>query len=226
MEQVTLRARPRTAFGTRPSRRLRRDGFVPATVYGRNSDAMSIAVDGRELYAALHTEAGRNALINVEIDGASDVLAVAREVQRHPVRGDVIHLDLIQISLDEAIEAEVALEYVGTPIGVREDGGFVEAIATTVGIEALPTAIPGSIVVDIADLHTGDTLKVSDLPAIEGVVYTDDADRPLVTVLLPRAEEEVEAPLLVDEEGMPIEPAAVDESTVEAAEAPEAEEGD
>lgn len=225
MEQVTLRARSRVAFGTRPSRRLRRDGFIPATVYGRNTDAMSIAIDGRDLYAALHTEAGRNALINLEIDEGADVLAVAREVQRHPVRGDVIHLDLIQISLDEAIEAEVALEYVGTPIGVREDGGFIEAIATTVRIEALPTAIPSSIVVDIEDLHTGDTLKITDLPVIEGVTYTDDEDRPLVTVLLPRAEEEAEAPLLLDEEGQPIAEGAEVSAEDEDA-APEAEEGD
>jgi large subunit ribosomal protein L25 len=149
----------------------------------------------------LHTEAGRNALINVDIEGDEKVLAVAREVQRHPVRGEVIHLDLIQISLDEAIAAEVVLEYLGTPIGVHEDGGFVEAIATTVNISALPTSIPGSIVVDIADMRTGDTLKVSDLPAIEGVEYTDDLERALVTVLLPRAEEEPEEALEIGEEG-------------------------
>ena len=208
MEQVTLSAKPRAEFGTRPSRRLRREGKVPATVYGKNADAKSITVDGRELYTALHTEAGRNALLNVEIDGDESVLAVAREVQRHPVRGDVIHLDLIQISLDEAISAEVGVEYIGTPIGVREDGGFVEAIATTVNISALPTAIPSSIVVDIENMATGDTLKVSDLPEIEGVEYTDDVDRPLVTVLLPRVEEEEEVLTEYDEDGEPIEPVA------------------
>ena len=206
MEQVTLRAQPRAVFGTRPSKRLRREGLVPATVYGKDTDTTSITVDSRELYSALHTEAGRNALINVEIDGGDKVLAVAREVQRHPVRGEVIHLDLIRISLDEAITAEVGVEYVGTPIGVKEDGGFVEAIATTVSIEALPTAIPSSIVVDIEELHTGDTLKVSDLPEIEGVVYTDDLDRPLVTVLLPRVEEEVAVLTEYDEDGEPIVP--------------------
>jgi len=184
--------------------------MVPATVYGRNADPKSISVNGQDLYSALHTEAGRNALINVDIEGDEKVLAVAREVQRHPVRGEVIHLDLIQISLDEAIAAEVVLEYVGTPVGVHEDGGFVEAIATTVNISALPTSIPGSIVVNIEDMRTGDTLKVSDLPRVEGVDYTDDLDRALVTVLLPRIEEEPgEVPLLgedgellvTDEEG-------------------------
>ncbi len=215
MDQVTLSAETRAEFGTRPSRRLRREGKVPATVYGKGADVKSIIVDSRELYTALHTEAGRNALINVDIAGDEKVLAVAREVQRHPVRGEIIHLDLIQISLDEAISAEISVEYVGTPIGVREDGGFVEAIATTVTISALPTAIPGSIVVDIEDLNTGDTLKVSDLPELEGVEYTDDIDRPLVTVLLPRVEEEP-VELEFDEDGEPIEP--TDEDGEEGAE--------
>ena len=218
MDQVTLRAQPRAEFGTRPSRRLRRQGLVPATVYGKNIETVSITVNGRELYSALHTEAGRNALLNVDIDGGDRVLAVAREVQRHPVRGDVIHLDLIEISLDETITAEVAVEYLGTPIGVHEDGGFVEAIANTVSISALPTAIPSSITIDIEEMATGDTLKVSDLPEIEGVEYLDDVDRPLVTVLMPRIEEEpVEAVIEYDEDGMPIEPVAVEEGEDEAA---------
>ena len=89
MEQVTLRAQPRVVFGTRPTKRLRREGMVPATVYGKDFEVKSITVDGRELYSALHTEAGRNALINVDIDGDEKVLAVAREVQRHPVRKGV-----------------------------------------------------------------------------------------------------------------------------------------
>lgn len=223
MDQVTLRAQPRALFGTRPSKRLRREGMVPATVYGKGSDAISITVNGRELYSALHTEAGRNALINIDIEGDKPILAVAREVQRHPVRGDVIHLDLIQISLDEKITADVLVEYVGTPIGVRADGGFVEAIANTVNISALPTAIPGSIVVDIEEMATGDTLKVADLPVIEGVEYLDDEDRPLVTVLLPRVEEEVVDEFAeLGEDGEPIEPVEGEEG--EAGEAPDTEE--
>jgi len=217
MDQVTLRAQPRADFGTRPAKRLRREGLVPATVYGKTSDAKSITVDGRELYKVLHTEAGRNALINVDIDGDTEVLAVAREVQRHPVRGEIIHLDLIQISMDEAIAAEISVEYVGTPIGVIEDGGFVEAIATTVSILALPAAIPGSIVVEIDEMATGDTLKVSDLPAIEGVEYTDELDRPLVTVLLPRVEEEVAVLTEIGEDGEPIEPLVEGEEGAEGA---------
>ena len=197
MQQETLRAQTRVASGTRPARRLRRENRVPAVVYGRGLETISISIDSRELYAALHTEAGFNALIDLEVEGREAVLSVAREVQRDPVRRDITHLDFIKVSLDVEIEAEVTLEYLGTPIGVREEAGFVETIAATVMIQALPTAIPTVIQLNIDDLDIGDTLKASDLPEIEGVTYLVDADQPLVTVLLPAAviaeEEEEEA---------------------------------
>ena len=197
MQQETLRAQTRVASGTRPARRLRRENRVPAVVYGRGLETISISIDSRELYAALHTEAGFNALIDLEVEGRDAVLSVAREVQRDPVRRDITHRDFIKVSLDVEIEAEVALEYLGTPIGVREEAGFVETIAATVMIQAFPTAIPTVIQLNIDDLDIGDTLKASDLPEIEGVTYLVDADQPLVTVLLPAAviaeEEEEEA---------------------------------
>jgi large subunit ribosomal protein L25 len=199
MEQETLVAQKRTTSGSRPARRMRRDGRVPAVVYGSDLETTSISVDSRELGATLHTEAGLNALINVVVEGGGEVLAVAREIQRDPVRGNITHLDLIQVSLDIEIEAEVTIEYVGVPAGVREEGGFVEAIETSVVLLALPTAIPASIEVDITELGIGDSLKVEDLPVIEGVIYTTDEDRPLVTVLLPSIEEEPEPELLEGE---------------------------
>ena len=201
MEQETLRAQTRSGAGSRPARRIRRDGRVPAVVYGRGLDTVAVSVDGRDLYGVLHTEAGLNALINVEVEGRDTVLSVAREIQRDPVRGDITHLDFIKVSLDVEIEAEVSIEYVGTPVGVREQGGFVETISATVMLEALPTAIPTLIEMDISALDIGDTHKVVDLPEIEGVTYLVDTDQPLVTVLLPAAEvvEEVEEDELLGE---------------------------
>jgi large subunit ribosomal protein L25 len=187
MDQVSLRAEPRTEFGSRVGRRLRRAGSVPAVVYGRGLDPVSVAVDRRELHAALHTEAGSNALINLEVAGTKKpILTVAREVQRHPVRGDISHLDFISISLDEEIHAEVALEYVGLPIGVKRDAGIVETIRTAVSIQALPLDIPGHITVDISDLEVGATVRVADLPAIKGVTYLDEPETDLVAVIIPR----------------------------------------
>ena len=232
MQQEELRAQPRAETGSRPARRMRRQGRIPAVVYGTDLETLSISVDQRDLNATLRTEAGLNALINVVVDGGDEVLTVAREIQRDPVRGDITHVDLIQVSLETEIEAEVRLDYVGTPIGVREEAGFVEAIETSVMIVALPTAIPPSIEIDINDLNIYDTLKVSDLPEIEGVTYTTDIDRPLVTVLPPAVEEEPE-PELVEgeeleelEEGEPVEgEAEAEEGEAAEAAADTAEEG-
>ncbi len=202
MEQVSLRAETGRTKGSRPSRRLRREGAVPAVVYGRGLEPVSVAVNRRDLYGALRTEAGLNALINLEV-GKDEFLTVAREIQRDPVRGEIVHLDFLQISLDETIQAEVGVEYLGEPAGAAE-GGIVETIRTVVLIEALPTAIPSSITLDISELNIGDSLSVVDLPELEGVLYVDDPESTLVTVTVPAAvvaeEEEVEG-----EEGEEIE---------------------
>ena len=206
MDQVNLRAEPRTETGTRPARRLRREGRIPAVVYGRGVSTVAVTVSARDLFSVLRTEAGLNALINVEVDGGDTVLAVAREIQRHPARGDITHLDFIKVALDEAIQADVGVEFLGMPIGVRDEDGFVETIAASVAVSALPTEIPAGIQMEIGHLGIGDSLKVSDLPVIKGVEYLDDPDRPLVTVLLPRIEEEpeeeeIEGELIEGEEG-------------------------
>ena len=201
MDQVTLRAAARTESGTRPARRLRREGFVPAVVYGRGTDTVPVKVDARDLYGVLHTEAGANAILSLEVEGGGTILTVAREIQRHPVRGEINHLDFIKVSLDEAIEAEVGIEYVGEPLVVREDGALVETIEVSVVIEALPTEIPSSIELNIEAMTIGDTLTIADLPVIDGVTYVDDPERPLVSVLLPRIEEEPEPLEGLDLEG-------------------------
>jgi large subunit ribosomal protein L25 len=227
MQQETLRAQKRVSSGSRPARRLRREGQVPAIVYGRDLDTVSLRVSDRDLYSILHTEAGLNALINLEIEDGGSVLTVAREVQRDPVRGDITHLDFIKVSLDEEIEAEVSLQLVGTPIGVREDQGLVEAIETTLMIRALPTQIPNAVELDIADLSVGDGLKVADLPQIEGVTYLADEEAPLVTILAPTVvEEEVAEELLEGLEGEEVEGVEGEAPDAEAPDAEAAEEAD
>jgi large subunit ribosomal protein L25 len=162
-------------------------------------------INARELDAALHTEAGTNALIDLDVEGSGH-LTVAREIQRDPVRGDIIHLDFVKISLAEKIEAEVALEPEGVPFGVREDGGVLETLRSVVTVEALPTDIPASIPAAIDGLHIGESFSVSDLVAVEGVEFLDEPDTTLYTVVAPRVEEEeVAAAVLLDEEGVPIE---------------------
>ena len=186
MEQVTLRGETGRVLGSRSSRRLRRDGRVPAVVYGHGLTPLSVAVDRRDLYTVLHTEAGFNALINLQVEG-EDYLTVAREVQRHPVRGDIVHLDFIRISLDENIEAEVPVEFTGIPIGVREQKGIVETVHASVVVSCLPTAIPSHITIDISELRVGDSARVADLPELPGVAYVTDSDHLLVMCVIPAA---------------------------------------
>lgn len=187
MDQVSLRATVRSDTGSRIARRMRRAGTVPGVLYGHGLDPVSVAVDRRELYAVLHTEAGLNALINLEVEGTKKpFLTVAREVQRHPVRGEISHLDFINIRLDEKIHAEVSLEFHGTPRSVKEEGAIVETIRTTVNISALPMDIPAHVPVDLSGLALGSAFKVEDLAAIDGVEYLDDPDTDLVSVVIPR----------------------------------------
>jgi large subunit ribosomal protein L25 len=181
--------------------------MVPAVVYGSSMEPISVSVNGLDLWKVLHSEAGLNAIIELDVDGKA-VTTLAREVQRHPVRGDIMHLDFIEVSLTETVQAEVAVEFVGEPIGVKEDESIIETVRNTVTLEALPTAIPSSIEVDISHLATNDVLRIGDLPAIEGVTYLDDEALTMVTVTVPRAaiaEEEAAAAeaeaLLEGEEG-------------------------
>jgi large subunit ribosomal protein L25 len=226
MEQMTLRADTGRTRGSRPARRLRREGAVPAVLYGRGMDSLAVAVDQRDLYTVLHTEAGSNVLINLEV-GKDKHLTVAREIQRHPVRGEIMHLDFIRISMDEAIEAEVGVDFIGVPLGVREEGGIVETVQATVIITALPGSIPASISIDIDELGVGDSLKVSDLPDIEGVEYVTSGEMTLVSVQLPQIvslepDVDEDAELLEGEEGEEL----TEEEAAAAAEAGAAEEGD
>ncbi|KAA3637174.1 MAG: 50S ribosomal protein L25 [Armatimonadetes bacterium] len=215
MQQETLIATKRSTQGTRASKRLRRDGRVPGIVYGKTvASPHAVHVAERDLYGVLRTDAGLNAIIEVDIDGEK-VLTVAREIQRDPVRGDITHLDFIQVSLDVEIEAEVHIEYLGIPFGVLEEEGIAETIESSITISALPNAIPTSIEVDISHLHLHDTLTTADLPKIDGVEYTVSDDHPLLTVVVPAAEI-VEEVVLEGEEG---------EEGVEAIEGEEGEEG-
>lgn len=200
MQQEHLQATKRVTSGSRPSNRLRRDGRVPGVVYGTSIEPQPIHVSSRDLYTVLHTEAGLNAIIELDVEGDT-VTTVAREIQRHPVRGEIEHLDFIEVRMDTEIQAEVGVEYVGTPVGVRDDGGIVETIENSVSLSALPTAIPSSIQVSIEHLSLGDTLKGADLPEVEGVTYIIDEDAPLLTVVAPAVIVEEEPALLEGEEG-------------------------
>ncbi|MFP3915189.1 MAG: 50S ribosomal protein L25 [Actinomycetota bacterium] len=204
MEQVSLRARTGRVPGSRHSRRLRREGQVPAVVYGRElEEPLHIAVDARDLYGVLHTDAGLNALITLHVDDGDEILTMARVVERHPFRSEYRHVDFQKIALTETITTEVPIHFEGEPIGVREGDGVFSPARTSVEIEALVTQIPGHVEVDISGLEVGDALRIADMPEVEGVTYLEDPEYVVVSVTYPAAEieePEPEAELLEGEE--------------------------
>lgn len=191
MSEVNLAARTGRSTGSSESRRIRREGGVPAIVYGHEREPVAVTVDAIELRRALHTEAGTNALISLDL-GDETVTTMAREVERHPFRNEYRHVDFIEVSLTDTLEAEVHLEFVGEPVGTVEGGVFSPSRSTAL-IEALATSIPNYIEVDVSALDIGDALRIEDLPVVEGVTYLDDPDLVVCAVTVPISEEELEA---------------------------------
>jgi large subunit ribosomal protein L25 len=190
-----LEVKSRAAEGSRAARRLRRSGRVPGVVYGGGGESVGFDADARELRLAL---AGSGAVLDLSIDGAKATPVVLKEAQRDPVRGETVHIDLLRVRLDEAIHAVVPLELTGAEDapGVKE-GGVLEQIVRELNVEALPTAIPESIVHDIGELQIGETIALQAVAAPEGVTLLDEADTIVATLSPPRlqteAEEEIEA---------------------------------
>jgi large subunit ribosomal protein L25 len=201
----TLKAAPRTEFGSRTSRRLRRDGFVPGVVYAGGSEARAFQVKAREAQSILSGAA----LFDLDLEGDGKVPVVVKDQQLHPVRGNLEHIDLQEVKLDEAIEAEVAVELEGADNapGIKA-GGVLEHVTREVTVEALPTEIPEQLVADVSEMEINDTLTLSSVPIPDGVkLMAEDLDEVTIATLSPpRVEEEPEPEVeeeteLVGEEG-------------------------
>ncbi|MDE3070778.1 MAG: 50S ribosomal protein L25 [Acidobacteriota bacterium] len=169
--------------GSRAARRLRRSGRVPGVLYGGGEEPVSFDVEARELRHAL---AGEGALLELSVDGAPATPAVLKELQRNPVRGETVHLDLLRVRLDRAIQAVVALELLGADDspGVKQ-GGVLEQITRELNIEALPSAIPSSITHDISAMEIGETLTLDAVSAPQGVSLLDDPEETVIATITP-----------------------------------------
>ncbi len=188
----------RTDGGSRASRRLRRAGRVPGVLYGGGDEPLSFDVDARELRLAL---ARAGAVVDLSVDGGKATPAVLKEAQRHPVRGETVHVDLLRVRLDRPIHAVVPLELTGVDDspGVRE-GGIMEQPIRELNVEALPTAIPEAIVHDVSELQIGDTLTLQAVSAPDGVTLLDEAETMLATVSAPRLQNEAAAEIEAETE--------------------------
>jgi large subunit ribosomal protein L25 len=190
MADVLLTAETRPERGSRPAGRLRRTGRVPAVVYGLAADPIAVTVPARELSHLLAGEGGANTLIRLQVDG-DEQLTLARQIQRHPTRGDLVHVDFVRIRRDIAVTAEVPLHLVGEAPGSR-DGGLVEQLIFSLTIEAKPADIPNVVEVDISSLEIGDQIRIAEVAVAQGVVFQHELDELVVQVVAPRLVEEEE----------------------------------
>lgn len=188
MEAVTLTAASRTNTGKGAARSLRRDGRIPAVIYGHGRDPLALDLDSRSVERMLDVIGGETVLIDVAIDGAAPVQAIVREVQRNPVRRtDVIHLDLYAVVAGEPIIVDVPVHLVGTPDGVRNQGGVVDHHLHRLTIKCLPRNIPERVEVDITQLSVGDAIHAGDLSVPNAEIQHEDTVS-IVSVLAARVE--------------------------------------
>ncbi len=193
--QVALAAAGRTGTGKGVARALRRSGRVPAVAYGAAlSEPLAVSVDGRELYHALNTDAGSNAILRLDIDGDTQ-LAIVREIQRHPVRREITHVDFVTVNKDIKITVDVPVILEGEAPGVDE-GGVADQILFTLPVQVLPLEVPDQITLDISAMQVGDVLRVEDLSLPAGVESLEDPERTVVTLNVPQLDIEAD-----DEEG-------------------------
>jgi large subunit ribosomal protein L25 len=215
MAEITLNAEVGRTTGSRSTRRLRADGKIPGVVYGHGTEPVSVAVEGRELRTALSGESGTNQLLSL-VAGDETYLTLARELQRHPVKGTVIHVDFQIVRRDEVISAEVPITLVGEAIEVHHGDGLVDQQLFNLSVRALPMDIPTNIEVDVSALTIGAAVRVADLSLPAGVTTEVDDDVAIVIGQPPRVvtlEEEGEA--VEGEEGAEGAPAAAAEAAPE-----------
>jgi large subunit ribosomal protein L25 len=190
-ERVNLEVRVREERGSAAARRLRKTGFIPGVVYGGNAEPTAIAVAERELRKALTTDHGLNAIMDVKLNGDTRPV-ILKEYQRDPITGRLAHIDLVVVRLDRPIQTAVTVELVGESPGAKE-GGVLQQVAREITVEALPMEVPDRLEADISGLAIGDSLRLADVPAPEGVRFVDDPDETVIaTVTVPTRIEEPE----------------------------------
>jgi large subunit ribosomal protein L25 len=174
-EDLVLVAETGRETGTGPSRRMRREGNVPATLYGLGQDAQTVAVAWRELRRVLTTDAGVNAFIHLEVDGKRQATLV-KEIQRHPVRRDVVHVDFLRVDPKKTLDVEVAIELTGEAEAVTRAGGIVQQLVHSLVVSTRPDNIPNSLELDVSALTLDGELRVRDLVLPAGVTTEADPD--------------------------------------------------
>jgi len=211
MAEISISAKARNERGKNAARRIRREGLIPAVVYGGKGDTTPVAVDPKSLQKVLRSESGRNTILKLDIGGKGATNAILKSWQVDPIREHFLHADFYRIAMDVAIRVTVPIATKGEARGVKVDAGVLELVIREIEVECLPGDIPERIEIDVTDLGINDALRVSDIPVIEKVKVLSPADQVVVHVVS------------IKEEVAPTAAAAAPTAEGEAAGAPAAE---
>jgi large subunit ribosomal protein L25 len=233
METFTIEGQIREGRGKGPARRTRRTGMIPATLYGDHKEAISLAVNAKQVGRILRSETGHNTIFSVKVTGGREEKAMVKDWQVDPVSGSLLHVDLLRISMDVRMRVKVPVHTFGEPQGVKMQGGIFEMVTREVEVECLPGDIPEEFKVDVSDLLIGKQLRALDLPFDpKKVKLLTDPQRVIAHVVVLKKEEEPAPEAAVAVETAPAEPEVIkkgkkeeegEEGAVEAAPAPKAE---
>jgi large subunit ribosomal protein L25 len=209
-----IKVEKRGTFGKNASRRLRREGMIPAVLYGADRTNVPLILNKKDIFTILMSESGERTIFQISYDSELKNVMI-KELQRNAVTDEVLHADFIQIAMDRAIRVSIPVITVGEAVGVKTEGGFVDLITREVEIECLPKNIPERMEIDISNLHLRQSLKVGDLAAPEGVKLISPLDTLLVLIEAPSKEEE--APVEAEEEVIaePTEPEVIKKERAE-----------
>lgn len=189
-EQVVVAVAPRTDRGKNASRRLRAAGMVPGNVYGMNLEPYSVAVDPRRIEEILRMGSGRNTIFRLSLgEGKQSRAVMLRELQRDPVREDLVHVDFLRVDETKPVEVSVPVRLLGTAVGVKNEGGVVDFVHRSIEVSCLPNAIPEHFDIDVSDLHLNQHVAVKDIVFAEGIEVLVDPETILAVIAPPRVEE-------------------------------------
>jgi large subunit ribosomal protein L25 len=198
MSQTTLVATPRSAKGSSNARRLRAEGHIPGILYGRGMEPISVTVERREFRLALSGPAGVNTVLDLQV-GAQSYPAVVKELQRHPVKRTVSHIDFLQVNMNEEITVHIPVRLHGEAKAVAAAGGLVDSAVDSLEVSCTPGNMPNEFLIDITDMQPDTVIRLSDIPMPDGVTPHGDPDLAVVMVLTTAAE--IEQPAAAEAEG-------------------------
>ncbi len=199
MIEVKLQARLRTGRGKSAARKVRREGLIPAVVYGHGEEAVSICIEEKAFRSAMQSVAGENVIVDLELDGEGMKQTIIKEIQVDPVTQNILHVDFQHVHKGEEVVVEVPIIARGVPQGVKE-GGILDHILRKVEVRCLPSKIPDRFEVDVSDLGIGDSLHLSVIDFSDGQILADDSIS-VLSVIAPKAKEEV--PVVEEEVEVP-----------------------